>query len=82
MFGKSHSYGLCQLKIRRRSNTQLHDGLNKSRKLQKKQARILHEEAQVEINDYGNDLSDIETFAKHLGIEINIIDAEQFNSVV
>ena len=34
------------------------------------------------INDYGNDLSDIETFAKHLGIEINIIDAEQFNSIV
>ena len=30
----------------------------------------------------GNDLSDIETFAKHLGIEINMIDAEQFNSIV
>ena len=42
----------------------------------------LHEEAQVEINDYGNNLSDIEVFAKHLGIEINIIDAEQFNSIV
>ena len=42
----------------------------------------LHEEAHVEINDYGNDLSDIEKFAKHLGIEINIIDAEQFNSII
>ena len=42
----------------------------------------LHEEANVEINDYGNDLSDVEKFAKHLGIEINIIDAEQFNSIV
>ena len=42
----------------------------------------LHEEANVEINDYGNDLSDVEKFAKHLGIEINIIDAEQFNSTV
>ena len=62
--------------------TQLHDGFSKSRKLQKKQALRLHEEAQVEINGYGNDLSDIETFAKHLGIEINIIDAEQFNSIV
>ena len=62
--------------------TQLHDGFNKSRQLQKKQALKLHEEAQVEINDYGNDLSDIETFAKHLGIEINIIDAEQFNNIV
>ena len=36
----------------------------------------LHEEANVEINNYGNDLSDVETFAKHLGIEINITDAE------
>ena len=42
----------------------------------------LHEEAQVEINNYVNDLSDIETFAKHLGIEINIIDAERFNSII
>ena len=64
------------------TKTQLQDGFNKSRNLQKKEALKLHEEAQVEINDYGNDLSDIETFAKHLGIEINIIDAEQFNSIV
>ena len=64
------------------TDTQLQDGFNKSRQLQEKQALKLHEEAQVEINDYGNDLFDIETFAKHLGIEINIIDAEQFNSVV
>ena len=42
----------------------------------------LHEEANVEINDYGNDVSDVEKFAKHLGIEINIIDAEQFNSII
>ena len=27
-------------------------------------------------------LSDVETFAKYLGIEINIIDAEQFNSII
>ena len=59
------------------TKTQLQDGFNKSRKLQKKQ-----EPAQVEINDYGNDLSHIKTFAKHLGIEINIIDAEQFNNIV
>ena len=64
------------------TKTQLQDGFNRSRKLQKRQALKLHEEAQVEINDYGNNLSDIETFAKHLGIEINIIDAEQFNNIV
>ena len=34
-----------------------------------------------QIVTYGNDLSDVETFAKHLGIEINIIDVEQFNSI-
>ena len=61
--------------------TQLHDGFNKSKKLQKKQVLKLHEKAQVEINNYGNNLSDIETLAKHLGIEINIIDAEQFNGI-
>ena len=64
------------------TKTQLHDGFNKSRKLQKDQSMKLHEEANVEINDYGNDLCDIEKFAKHLGIEINVIDAEQFNSIV
>ena len=64
------------------SKTQLQNGFNKSKKLQKKQALKLHEEAQVEINDYGKDLSDMEIFAKHLGIEINIIDTKQFNSIV
>ena len=64
------------------TKTQLHDGFNKSRKLQKEQAMKLHEEAHVEINDYGNDLYDIEKFAKHLGKEINIINAEQFNSII
>ena len=47
-----------------------------------KHLNLLHEEAQVEINDYGNDLSGMETFAKHIGIEINIIDAEQFINIV
>ena len=58
------------------------NGFNSSRKLQRDEAMKLHEEANVEINDYGNDLSDVEKFAKHLGIEINIIDAEQFNKNV
>ena len=72
----------ANLKPERWSNTQLKNGFNSSRKLQRLQAMKLHEEANVEINDYGNDLSDIETFAKHLEIEINIIDAEQFNSII
>ena len=72
----------ANLHLERWSKTQLKNGFNSSRKLQRDQAMKLHEEANVEINDYGNDLSDVETFAKHLGIEINIIDAEQFNSIV
>ena len=64
------------------TKAQLKNGFNSSRKLQRDQAMKLHEEANVEINDYGNDLTDVETFAKHLGIEINIIDTEQFNSII
>ena len=64
------------------TKTQLKNGFNSSRKLQRDKAMKLHEEAHVEINDYGNDLSDIEKFAKHLGTEINIINAEQFNNIV
>ena len=63
------------------SKTQLKNGFNSSRKLQRLQAMKLHEEANVESNDYGNNLFDVEIFAEHLGIEINIIDAEQFNSI-
>ena len=73
---------VANLHPERWTKTQLHDGFNKSRKLQKEEAMKLHEEANVEINDYGNDLSDTEKFTKHLGIEINTIDAEQFNSIV
>ena len=72
----------ANLKPVRWSNTQLKNGFNSSRKLQRLQAIKLHEDAHVEINGYGNDLSDVEKFAKHLGIEINIIYAEQFNSIV
>ena len=72
----------ANLKPERWSNTQLKNGFNGSRKLQRLQAMKLHEDPHIEINDYGNDLSDVEKFAKHLGIEINIIVAEQFNSIV
>ena len=73
---------LANLHPEKWTKNQLKNGFNGSRKLQREQAMKLHEEANVEINDYGNDLSDVETFAKHLGIEINIIDAEQFNSII
>ena len=63
----------ANLKPERWSTTQLKNGLNSSRKLQRLQAMKLHEDTHVEINDYGNDLSDIKTFAKHLAIEINIM---------
>ena len=72
----------ANLKPEKWTKTRLRDGFNRSWKLQRDQAMKLHEDANVEINDYGNDLSDVETFAKHLGIEINVIDAEKFNSIV
>ena len=72
----------ANLRPERWSNTQLKNGFNSSRKLQRLQAMKLHEDAHVEINDYGNNLSNIETFAKHIDIEINVIDAEQFNNII
>lgn len=60
------------------SKTQIQDGFNKLRKLQRDQALKLHEEADVEIND----LEDVNEFANHLNVEINIIDSEQFNEII
>ena len=73
---------LAKLKPERWTKTQIHDGCNKSRKLQKVKAQKLHEDADVVINDYGNDLSDINKFATYLNIEINVIDSEQFNEII
>ena len=64
------------------TKTQVQDGFNKSRKLQKNQALKLHKDTNVEINDYGNDLDDVNKFANYLNIEINIIDSEQFNEII
>ena len=64
------------------TTTQLKDGFNKSRKLQETQAKELHNNANVEINDYGNSLEDVNCFASHLEVEINIIDSEQFNQII
>ena len=64
------------------TKTQLKDGFNKSRKLQKKMAEKLHEEAGVEINEFGSTLEDVKKFANHLQIQINIVDAEYFNELI
>ena len=42
----------------------------------------LHEEAGVLLNDFENTLEDVDTFAKHLGIQINIVDADYFNDII
>ena len=64
------------------TTTQLKDGFNKSRKLQESKAKELHNNANVEINDFGNSLEDVKTFALYLETEINIIDSEQFNEII
>ena len=73
---------LANLQPEKWTKAQLKNGFNASRKLQKDEAMKQHKEANVEINKYGNDLGDVETFAKHLGIEINIIDSEVFNTII
>lgn len=50
--------------------------------MQKDQALKLPEETNVEINDYGNDLDDVQTFANFLNMEINEIDSEQFSEII
>ena len=64
------------------TQTQLKDGFNRSRKLQKDMAEKLHEEAGVEINEFGSTLEDVKTFANHLKIQINIVDGEYFNELM
>ena len=61
---------------------QLCDGFNKSRKLQKVEAMKLHMEAGVEINDFRSTLEDVNTFANHLGVQINIVDSDHFNEII
>ena len=73
---------LANLHPEKWTKAQLKNGFNASRKLQKDEAMKLHKEANVEINEYGNDLADVETFAKHLEIEINIIDSEVLNTII
>ena len=62
--------------------SQLKDGFNKSRVLQGTQASKLHEEAGVPVTDYGNTLEDVDTFAQHLGVQINIVNTEYFNEII
>ena len=68
------------------TKTQLQDGFNKSRKLQEKQALKLHEEAQVEINDYGNDQTHIfhqfENTYSFIKLKQNIIFNKLYQSMV
>ena len=34
------------------------------------------------ISDHGNTLEDINTFAKHLGVQINVFDTDYFNEII
>ncbi len=62
--------------------SQIKNGFNASRKLQKDMAMKLHEEAGVPVNDFGSTIEDIIKFANHLGVQINIIDGDQFNELI
>ena len=58
------------------TKTPIQDRFNKSRKLQRDQPLKLHENANVEINEYGNDLNDVNKFSSYLNIKINVTDSE------
>ena len=64
------------------TKSQIKNGFNKSMGLQKTMALKLHENAGVGISGHGNTLEDVDTFAKHLGIQINIVDADYFNDII
>ena len=61
--------------------SQIKNGFNDSRKLLGIEAVKLHEDSGVPITDYGNTLEDVKNFAQHLGIQINIVDADYFEII-
>ena len=63
------------------TKSQVKNGFNDPRAFQRTEALKLHEDAGVPITGYGNTLEDMNTFAKHLGIQINIVDADYFNEI-
>ena len=64
------------------TKSQISNGFNKSRVLQETEALKLHEDAGVLISDHGNTLEDVNTFANHLGVQINVVDTDYFNEIV
>ena len=64
------------------TESQIKNGFNDSRALQRAEALKLHEYASVPISDHGNTLEDINTFAKHLGVQINVVDTCYFNEII
>ena len=64
------------------TKSQIKNAFNDSRALQRTEAIKLHEDAGVHISDYGCTLEDVGTLTKHLGIQINIVDADYFNDVI
>ena len=73
---------VANINKQRWTKSQLQDGFNRSRKLQRDEAVKLHEEAGVEINEFGSTLEDIKRFANHLKIQINVVDSDQFNDLI
>ena len=64
------------------TKSQIKNGFNGSRNLQEKEAMKLHNETSVEINYFGNTLEDVNVFAKHLGVQINTVDGDNFNKII
>ena len=64
------------------TKSQIKNGFNASRNLQTEEARKLYVEANVQPNEFGSTLEDVDTFAQHLNVQINIIDGDRFNELI
>ena len=61
--------------------TQRMDLINRE-SCRKMEALKLHEEANVPVNEYGSTLEDVKKFSEYLGVQVNIVDGDQFNNLI
>ena len=65
-----------------RSKSQIKNGFNASRVLQKREALKLHEETGVPIDSNGTALDGLKIFAKHREVQINVIEGDNKNALI
>ena len=64
------------------TESEIHNGFDKSRRLQRDEAWKLHEMSGVKISEDGSALEDLQKFAKTLGVQIKVFDSGKFNELI